>query len=203
MGEKPNSAQRGAENQLSAIPQNTTGAKDNSTSLKLELHSERARVEVPPRAEPGVHQGSILDCTWTAAQLCVPLLTQPRGHTTSPLFLLCQAELKLRPTSLHKRHQQQSPAQELPQRTVWGQRCHYCSPAKPSLVWHPKKKASEVALTQETPSRCCSPADSARDEAGGIWLSTKPLASTWRWQWAEARGESGLQQQMASEVDLR
>lgn len=177
--------------------------KDNSISLKLELHLERARVQVTPGAEPGAHQGSILDSTWTAAQLCVPLLTQPRGHTMSPLLLLWQAELKLWLTSLHKRHQQQSPAQELPQRTMWGQRCHYCSPAKPSVLWHPKKKPREMALTHKTPNRCCSPADSARDEAGGIWPSTKPLASTWRWQWAEARGESGLQQQMASEVDLR
>lgn len=116
-----------------------------------------------PRAEPGAHQGSILDCTWRRPQLCVPLLTQPRGHTTSPLLL---PELKLRPTLLHKRHQQQSPAQEPPQGTVWGQRCHYCSPDKPNLAWHPKKKPSPMALTHETPSRCCSP---ARVREGSSW----------------------------------
>lgn len=132
-------------------------------------------------------------------------LSSPSQGDTSQVPCSCrgEAELKLRPTSLHKRHQQQSPAQELPQGTVWGQRCHYCSPAKPNLAWHPKKKPREMALTHETPSRCCSSAESARDQAGGMWLSTKPPASTWRWQWAGARGESGLQQQMASEVDLR
>lgn len=114
-----------------------------------------------------------------------------------------QAGLKLRPSSLHKRHQQQSPAQEPPQGTAWGQRGHCCSSAKPSLAWHPKKEPRETALTHKTPRRCCSPAESARDQAGGMWPSTESPASTWRWQRAGARGESGLQQQMASEVDLR
>lgn len=59
---KPNSTQRGAENQLSPVPQNTTGAKDNSTSLKLELHSERAGVQLPEE----LSRGHGKDQSWTA-----------------------------------------------------------------------------------------------------------------------------------------
>lgn len=64
--------------------------KDNGTSLELELHSERAGVQLPE----GLSRGHGKDQAWTAheeqpssAQLCIPLLTQPREHTTSALFL--------------------------------------------------------------------------------------------------------------------
>lgn len=72
--------------------------KDNSTSLKLELHLDRAGVQLPE----GLSQGHSKDQSWTlhmeeypsSPQLCVPLLTQPRGHPTSPLFLPWQSRTK-------------------------------------------------------------------------------------------------------------
>lgn len=96
-----------------------------------------SRSSAARRAEQGARQGSILDCTWKstpAPPSSVSLSSPSHGNTPRvPCSCRGEAELKLRPTLLHKRHQQQSPAQEPPWRTVWGQRCHYCSPAKPSL----------------------------------------------------------------------
>lgn len=105
----PHSTQRGAENQLSPIPQNMNDARDNCASLKLGLHSERARVQllqglskwhakdnVPPSParkvdlNPGLH---IEEHPTLPPNLCPLLLTQ-LGEHTARLFLLWRSRTK-------------------------------------------------------------------------------------------------------------
>lgn len=54
-----------------------------------------SRSSAARRAEQGARQGSILDCTWKSTPAPpIPLLTQPREHTTSPLFLPWRSRTK-------------------------------------------------------------------------------------------------------------
>lgn len=121
---KSDSAHRRAENKLSHVPQNTNDVKDNCASLKIALHSERARVQQPkgpskehakdhtspsPARKVDLGPGLRIREHLSSLQLCA--LFSPSQRSKS-LACSChgEAKLKLQPASLHKRHQQQSPA---------------------------------------------------------------------------------------------
>lgn len=84
------------------------------------------RRELEFRCPQGLSQGHATDQSWIGHgehPSSVSLSSPSQGDTPRvPRSCRGKAELKLQPTSLHKRHQQQSPAQEPPQGTVWGQR---------------------------------------------------------------------------------
>lgn len=121
---KSDSARRGAENQLSHVPQITNDVKNNCASLKLALHSERARVQQPkgpskehakdhtppsPARKVDLSPGLRIREHPSFLQLCA-LFSPSQRRTLLACSCHGKAKLKLEPASLHKRHQQQRPA---------------------------------------------------------------------------------------------
>ena len=195
--------QRGAENRLPPVPQNTNDAKDDCASLQLELHSARARVQLPKWLSMRHTEDHELPSPARKVDLSPGLRIEEHPSTPVPLFSLSRGstllacschgeELKLQPASLHKRHQQQSPATETAPEESRGVRgaCLLHTYQIWAGAWHPKEAWRAGTDPQNPGQEIVLPSkEAAGDRAGGIWVPTNLLPARTGGSGQEREGE--------------